>query len=77
MIELPQLELECSTCKGRGGYADIEDDNGWASCDECNGAGFIPTPEGTRILNLVLHNSHMSVKAELLVSGAAVPSYPR
>ena len=59
-------------CRGRGGYADIEDDNGWAECLSCGGSGYKPTELGARILELVRHNSKLKVSAELRVSG--VPS---
>lgn len=67
MNELPTLEELCPICKGRGGYADIEDDNGWAACGKCNGSGYVPTAIGVQILELVRHNSRLNVTAELRV----------
>lgn len=73
---IPELESECLDCQGTGNnYVSADDE--FAICSHCNGSGLIPTPIGLRILELVRHNSRMSVNAELLVSGAAVASYPR
>ncbi len=68
--EIPQLEVTCDQCKGRGGYHDIEEDSGWAECPYCGGSGFKPTLIGTKILELIRHNSKVTVKAELSVSSA-------
>ena len=67
--ELPCLETKCETCFGRGGYGDVEEERGWAECLSCNGSGYKPTSIGARILELVRHNSRVSVSAEFRVSG--------
>lgn len=67
--ELPILETQCDQCKGKAGYPDEEEHNGWADCPFCKGEGFKPTPIGARILELVRHNSRVTVSAELRVFG--------
>ncbi len=49
---LPALETICSQCHGTGGWYN----DTWDRCDFCNGAGFIPTPDGERVLALMRHN---------------------
>lgn len=71
MNEIPELEAECPKCKGRGGYADIEEDGGRYVCAQCNGSGLIPTPIGARILELVRHNSRLNISADLLISSTS------
>ena len=70
--ELPILEEECPICKGKKGrfYSEVEENNGWADCFRCKGAGYVPTEVGARILELVRHNSRVTVNAELCVAGA-------
>ena len=68
--DFPLLEIRCETCKGEGGYGDVEADGGWASCFDCSGSGYRPTLTGARILELVRHNSKVDITAELRVSGA-------
>jgi DnaJ-class molecular chaperone len=66
----PALEMLCETCKGEGGYGDVEAEGGWANCFDCSGSGYRPTPVGAKILELVRHNSKVDITAELHVSGA-------
>lgn len=70
MNDIPDLETQCERCEGRRGYSDIEADNGWAECFKCDGTGFIPTAIGARVLDLIRHNSRVTVSAELRVSSA-------
>ena len=68
--KIPELEKVCESCGGkRKEYDHIEDC--FADCCDCNGSGFVPTPIGSRILDLIRHNSRVTVSAELRVSGAA------
>lgn len=64
------LENICPECNGAKGYNDIEADGGWADCGECNGAGFVPTSIGSRILDLIRHNSRVTISAALEVSSS-------
>ena len=50
---IPDLEELCGSCRGEGCYRGRE---GPVRCDVCNGAGFISTEFGERILNLMRHN---------------------
>jgi DnaJ-class molecular chaperone len=42
------LELQCKACNGAGWFED-----GVFICRECDGAGYIPTEDGRRILDLM------------------------
>lgn len=68
--EIPILETICARCEGSRGYRDVEADNGWEECSHCSGTGYQPTPIGARILDLIRHNSRVTVSAELRVSSA-------
>ena len=50
---LPELEVVCPRCRGKGsvplGYPDPR-------CSNCGGSGYIPTEFGQRVLELVRHN---------------------
>jgi hypothetical protein len=55
--QLPALETPCPACETRGGdmggpYGREE----WFRCWECGGAGFLPTPFGQRVLDLMRHH---------------------
>ena len=50
---IPDLEDLCGSCRGKG-YD--RGRGGPVRCDVCNGAGFISTEFGERILNLMRHN---------------------
>ena len=55
--ELAEVELEvvCTYCHGKGRWQ--EDGNGRDRvCGMCDGAGYIPTEFGVRVLQLVRHN---------------------
>ena len=65
------LEITCTHCQGRGGFADDVLEGKTETCHECGGSGFVPTSLGARILELVRPNSRVTVSAELRVSGAA------
>lgn len=47
---LPALETACPECDGKGHWAKR------GRCDECHGAGVVPTEFGKRVLNLIRHN---------------------
>lgn len=51
--QLPTLETLCKNCNGDG---DVISYRGRERCDKCNGAGYIPTEIGTKILDLMAHN---------------------
>jgi hypothetical protein len=51
--EIRDLEYPCEECRGTGGY---HLDAGWRNCANCQGAGYVPTTFGERILELVRHN---------------------
>ena len=58
--EIPVLEEACERCNSRGWYVqDGERD----SCDVCEGAGFVPTEFGEKILALMRHNIRHSLAA--------------
>ena len=64
------LESKCPSCGGRKGFSDGEEEGGWRDCARCNASGFVPTPMGARILDLIRHNSRVTVSAELLVASS-------
>lgn len=67
------LEVPCLSCDGRRVNYNSEVDL-FDKCDACNGTGMVPTAIGARILELVRHNSRVSVTAEFAVSSPhAVP----
>lgn len=53
--ELTDLESLCPTCGGIGGLRSERDDI-TVRCRRCNGAGYIPTDFGRRVLALMEHN---------------------
>ena len=69
-MNLPELEIACPVCNGKKGRATGEEESGFSECFRCEGSGFIPTPLGARILELIHHNSRVQVSAELRVSSA-------
>ncbi len=71
-IHALELEQNCPDCQGRRGEYLRGEEEGWQACSRCNGSGFVPTELGTRVLNLIRHNSRLTVSAELRVAGAAV-----
>lgn len=53
-IQIPELEHLCHACCGRGGS-----ENSYGQrfvCAECNGAGYVPTSFGEKILEFMRHN---------------------
>jgi DnaJ-class molecular chaperone len=68
--EIPELEMVCQRCGGTGQRAEVGSDDGYVDCFDCHGTGYKPTPIGVRILELVRHNSRVSVTAELRVPSA-------
>jgi len=42
-----ELEIRCPRCEGRGGE---EERGNWCPCCECEGAGYLPTEIGKRVL---------------------------
>lgn len=55
-MNLNDIELEnpCFPCFARG--YNLEPEIGKVTCVHCDGAGFIPTQIGKRILDLIRHN---------------------
>jgi len=53
--ELPDLEVPCEICQGRGGQFSCEDGSG-LYCLACGGAGYVPTEFGGKVLALMRHN---------------------
>jgi DnaJ-class molecular chaperone len=53
MILAADLERLCPRCRGQGGDTEL---GCWYSCGECNGAGYIPTEYGKKVLALMRHN---------------------
>jgi len=53
MTDSIELERLCNECQGDGGE---HTESGWETCWICNGAGFVATPMGEKILTLVRHN---------------------
>jgi hypothetical protein len=50
---LPELEVVCKECRGEGGSKWAGE---WSECSFCDGAGYIPTEFGQKVLALVRHN---------------------
>ena len=50
---LPELETSCPVCGGAGGETERRE---WTDCYRCNGAGYLPTEAGKRVLALLKHN---------------------
>ena len=48
-----ELETKCEHCDGLGGE---RIGGGWVRCDECAGAGLVPTEFGIQILDFVRRN---------------------
>jgi DnaJ-class molecular chaperone len=54
-LDFPVLEEHCGSCDGQGWYwPEDRDSRRW--CEVCNGAGFVPTEFGERVLELMRHN---------------------
>jgi DnaJ-class molecular chaperone len=53
--QLSSVDLEslCERCNGEG---ETERRTGFEICPDCNGAGFVPTPAGEKIIDLMRHN---------------------
>lgn len=66
-----QLESKCPECNGSGGKFWRGEEEEWRECAKCHGSGYVPTQIGARILELVRHNSRLTVSAELRVAGVA------
>ena len=48
-----ELETRCEECRGLG---EVELRTGMEVCEMCGGAGYIPTPVGEKIIDLMRHN---------------------
>lgn len=48
-----ELEVLCADCDGTGGEMVHYE---WRECYRCNGAGYVPTWLGERMLDLIRHN---------------------
>jgi DnaJ-class molecular chaperone len=54
-IEQSALENLCDTCGGEGfGRHECHPDR--LRCSDCNGAGYVPTELGEKVLDLMRHN---------------------
>lgn len=69
---LPDLEKVCEVCSGKK-YAYSSEEDAFPDCSNCNGSGFVPTESGKRILDLLRHNSRVSVTAQLCFTDASHP----
>jgi hypothetical protein len=47
------LETPCNACDGEGQY---RKEGEWRRCRRCDGAGYIPTDLGIKVLDLMRHN---------------------
>lgn len=56
-----ELETICSACRGLRGEAEF---GKFYPCDECNGAGYVPTKIGEAILDLMRHNLRSMMDSE-------------
>lgn len=63
----PDLEAICSACRGGRCLYDSDSDS-YPDCKSCNGSGYVPTPVGARILDLVRHNARVTVSSFLKIS---------
>jgi hypothetical protein len=54
LAELPELETLCSPCEGE---REITEGGRRFRCAVCDGAGYVPTVSGEKVLALVRHNS--------------------
>ncbi|WP_149111090.1 hypothetical protein [Limnoglobus roseus] len=52
--QIPELERPCETCRGQRGSDDCYSRR--YMCPECDGAGFVPTEFGVKILQSMRHN---------------------
>jgi DnaJ-class molecular chaperone len=52
-VRRPTLEEPCQKCEGSGLFTECRRQR---RCDWCQGAGFIPTEFGERVLDLMRHN---------------------
>ena len=69
---LPALEEERQVCGGHRVRHDSESDS-FPDCAACNGSGLVPTSIGARILDLLRHNSRVTLSAALEVSSVQQP----
>jgi DnaJ-class molecular chaperone len=53
--EHADLETVCDICDGAGRW-DTRQEEGWHRCSICNGAGYVPTEYGKKVLALLRHN---------------------
>jgi len=51
---LPPLETRCPRCEGMG-HSEEQGESDFG-CSKCGGAGYLPTEDGKRVLNLMRHN---------------------
>jgi len=58
--QVPVLEVTCPECKGKGFF---ENAYVWGRdrCPTCDGAGYVPTEYGKRVLALLKHFRHADV----------------
>ncbi len=52
---IPVLEVPCDECHGERRYR-VSVGNGWSNCGKCNGAGYVATEFGERVIALMWHN---------------------
>jgi DnaJ-class molecular chaperone len=48
-----KLEKVCPDCSGKGGETELGE---FFPCDECKGAGYVPTANGKAVLAIMRHN---------------------
>jgi hypothetical protein len=59
LLEGIELETPCTACEGEGGlwkWSEAYQGREWGRCDECNGAGYVPTAIGRKLLAFMRHN---------------------
>lgn len=54
-----QLEKECSTCNGDGGWR--AGDSKWRDCPDCDCKGYLLTEDGKEMLAFMSKHLHVSV----------------
>jgi DnaJ-class molecular chaperone len=54
-VVVPDLETLCENCRGKGGWREGQHGS-WYSCGRCNGAGYVPTEIGERVITIMRHN---------------------
>jgi hypothetical protein len=53
ILPIPKLEMPCERCEGLGWNMSCGERE---RCGVCDGAGFVPTEDGEKVLSLMRHN---------------------